>query len=76
MTIKELIAVLEEKIGKRAEVVFHPKHPADMITSQADVSKAKLLLDWDPQVSLEEGIGKVVEWYLKEQSWAKDIKTD
>ncbi len=76
MTINELIAALEKKIGKRAEVVFHPSHPADMITSQADVSKAKSLLDWDPQVSLEEGIGKAVEWYQQERSWAKDIKTE
>ena len=76
MTINELIAALEKKIGKRAEIVFHPKHPADMVTSQADVSKAKSLLDWDPQVSLEEGIGKVVEWYQSEREWVKNIKTD
>ena len=47
-----------------------------MITSQADVSKAKSLLDWDPQVSLEEGIGKIVEWYQSEREWVKEIKTD
>ena len=76
MTINELIAALEKKIGKQAEIVFHPKHPADMITSQADVSKAKSLLDWDPQDSLEEGIGTIVEWYQSEREWVKEIKTD
>ncbi len=76
MTINKLISTIELKIGNKAEVVFHSRHPADMLTSQADVSKAKSLLDWEPQVSLEEGIGKVVEWYLQERSWAKEIKTN
>lgn len=76
MTINELIASLERNIGNRAEIVNHPRHPADMLTSQADVSKAKSLLDWEPQVSLEEGIEKLVQWYQQERSWAKDIKTE
>lgn len=76
MTINELIASLERNIGNRAEIVNHPRHPADMLTSQADVSKAKSLLDWEPQVSLEEGIEKLVQWYQQERFWAKDIKTE
>jgi len=76
MTINELIASLERNIGNRAEIVYHPRHPADMLTSQADVSKAKSLLDWEPQVTLEEGIEKLVQWYQQERSWAKDIKTE
>jgi nucleoside-diphosphate-sugar epimerase len=76
MTINELIVGLEKKIGKQAEIVFHTKHPADMYTSQADVSKAKSLLDWEPKVSLEDGIGKLVDWYQREREWVKNIKTD
>jgi len=76
MTINELIAGMEKKIGKQAEIVFHTKHPADMYTNQADVSKAKSLLDWEPKVSLEDGIEKLVDWYLRERAWVKNIKTD
>lgn len=76
MTINELIASLERNIGNRAEIVNHPRHPADMLTSLADVSKAKSLLDWEPQVTLEEGIEKLVHWYQQERSWTKDIKTE
>jgi len=76
MTINELIVGLEKKIGKQAEIVFHTKHPADMYTSQADVSKAKSLLDWEPKVSLEDGIEKLVDWYQREREWVKNIKTD
>ncbi len=75
ITINELISTLEVIIGKKANVIHHPQHPADMMTSHADVTKAKESLDWDPRVSLNEGIEKTVQWYLDEQSWAKDIKT-
>jgi len=76
MTINELIAGLENKIGKQAEIEFHTKHPADMYTNQADISKAKSLLDWEPKVSLEDGIEKLIDWYQKEREWVKNIKTD
>ena len=76
MTINDLIGSLERIIGNPAKVVKHPPHPADMLTSQADVSKAKSLLDWEPQVSLEDGIRKLVQWYQQERSWTKDIKTE
>jgi len=76
ITINELISTLEAIIGKKANVIHHPQHPADMMTSHADVSKAKEFLGWDPRVSLNEGIEKTVQWYLDEQSWAKDIETD
>jgi len=75
ITINELISSLELVIGKKANVIHHPQHPADMMTSHADVTKAKETLGWDPRVSLNEGIEQTVQWYLDEQSWAKDIKT-
>jgi len=75
MTINSLIDTLEEIIGKKADIVQNPRHPADILTSQADVSKAKQVLGWEPQVSLEDGIQGVVDWYIKERSWAKEIMT-
>jgi nucleoside-diphosphate-sugar epimerase len=76
MKINTLIQKLEGMIDNRAEIVQHPRHPADLLTSQADVSKAKAILNWEPKVSLDEGIKRVVEWYQKERSWASKIETD
>lgn len=75
ITINELISILEEKIDKKAEIERYPRHPADAMTNQADVSKANELLGWEPQVSLEEGISRMVEWYEEERGWAKEIDT-
>lgn len=76
LEINSLIDSLEKIIGKKAHIVQHPRHMADILTSQADVSKAKKILGWEPRISLEEGIQKVVDWYVGERSWVKDIKTD
>ena len=75
MTVNHLISQLEEIIGKKAEIVQHPRHKADLLTSQANVAKAEQVLGWEPEISLEEGVRRTVEWYLKERSWAVNIIT-
>jgi UDP-glucuronate 4-epimerase len=73
--INDLISIMEEVIGKRAEVVHLPADPADMLASWADTTKARQLLGWQPKVDLHEGITRMVKWYNAERSWAKDIFT-
>lgn len=75
ITINQLIAMLENELNKKAAVEYHPRHPADMLANQADVSKAQEILGWEPQVPLNEGVRRLVDWYLQERSWAKDIQT-
>ncbi len=73
ITMNALIAMLEERIGRKAVVEIHPPNPADMLTNWADVSKARRLLDWQPQVGLSEGVGRFVDWYERERAWAKEV---
>lgn len=73
ITINNLIKLAEELVGKKAIVEYGPPDLADMRSNWADVSKARQLLGWQPQVGLREGIGKLVEWYRSERAWAKDI---
>jgi nucleoside-diphosphate-sugar epimerase len=75
ITINKMIGILEEKIGKRAMVTHHAFHPADVRANHADVSKAKDLLGWRPQVGLDEGISHLVDWYMQEREWASQIET-
>jgi nucleoside-diphosphate-sugar epimerase len=75
ISMNALIALLEERIGRRAIIERHPSNPAEMLTSWADVSKARKLLDWKPQINLETGVARLVEWYLAERAWARLIQT-
>jgi len=75
ISLNEMIAILERKIGKKANTVYLPAQKADIRCSQADVSKARRLLGWEAQVSLDEGIQQLVDWYFREQDWAQHVAT-
>ena len=75
ITMNALIALLEERIGRKAILERHPPNLADMPTNHADVTKAAKLLGWKPKVGLEEGLTRLVDWYRAERSWASKIQT-
>lgn len=73
ITMNDLIALIERKVGRTAQIVHHPFPPADMTANLADVSKAGQLLGWEPQVGLEEGLERTIAWYNAERHWASKI---
>src|SRR5512141_3489289 len=75
ITINGLIRLLEEVIGRKADVQYGPPNLADMFTNWADVSKAGRLLGWEPQFNMRAGAEKLVEWYNREREWASTILT-
>ena len=75
ITINSLIKLVEDVVGKKADVVYGPPDLADMRSNWADVSKAGQMLGWEPQYDMRAGVEKLVEWYNAERAWAKDIDT-
>jgi nucleoside-diphosphate-sugar epimerase len=73
--INDLLRMMEGMIGKQAEVVHLPFHKADMLANWADIRKARRMLQWEPQVGLEEGVQKLVDWYNTERAWARRVQT-
>lgn len=75
ITINDLVTLIEDITGKKAIVQHGPPNPADMFTNWADVSKARALLGWSPEYDMRRGTEELVEWYMWERAWAKDILT-
>jgi nucleoside-diphosphate-sugar epimerase len=75
ITINNLIEMFEASLRKKANITYIPFHPADVTENVADVSKAKKLLNWEPRINLHEGVQNLVDWYLQEREWVKDIAT-
>ena len=75
ITINNLIALIEDVVGKKAIVDYGPAVMADMRSNWADVRKAGELLGWKPQVDMREGVRRLAEWYNEEQDWARDVLT-
>ncbi|PYS23697.1 MAG: epimerase [Acidobacteria bacterium] len=61
--LRELISLLENALGKRAEIDRQPTQPGDVPQTFADITKAQRLLGYNPQMQIEEGIKKFVEWF-------------
>src|SRR3989339_226614 len=59
----DYIAEIEKNLGKRAKKNMMPMQPGDVPVSSADISKAEKMLGYKPQVTVEEGIKRFVEWY-------------
>ena len=74
VSMNSVIAQIETGLGKQAVIDQKPFHKADMKSTWADITKAKRLLDWEPKVSLEDGIRKTVEWHQSNRAWLNDIR--
>ena len=64
--IRELIERLESAFGKKARVKQFDGRPEDLPITFADLTKAKKLLGYEPQVSFDDGIPEYVSWF---KSW-------
>ena len=62
-SLNQMIESIEKLTGKKANPKYGNKVAADMDVTWADISKAKRLLNWTPQISFEEGFKKLVEWH-------------
>jgi len=74
VSLNTIISKLEDLIGKKAKMDHKPFHVADLMETWADISKAKSLLEWKPQVCLEEGLERSVKWYIENRSWLKEVE--
>lgn len=54
---------LTEALGIHVEPNFGPERAGDIRHSNADISKAKELLGYDPDYSFEQGIRLAIDWY-------------
>ena len=54
---------LTKAIGKDIEPIFGPDRPGDIKHSNADISKAKRLLGYDPEYNFARGLSEAIEWY-------------
>ena len=63
--LKEVIRIIETLAAKKAKVNYKPAAKGDMKDTWAEVGKARAYLNYSPKVSLEEGLGKYLAWYMK-----------
>jgi len=66
ISLLDLVTTINKLLGTSFEPVFKPTRPGDVKHSRADISKAGQLLGYEPQVLLEAGLLRTIEWLRSE----------
>jgi len=61
--VLELIALLEEALGRKATRNFLPMQAGDVVATYADVESLQRVTGFKPHTSMREEIARFVEWY-------------
>lgn len=68
--IKDFVSVLEKHLNRKAIIEFAPMNKEEMVCTFADCEKLFSYIGFKPQTTIEEGLKKTVNWFLKEYSIA------
>lgn len=63
ITLRDFIHLVEDVVGKQANIAQEPEKPGDVPVTCADITKARRLLDYEPTTSVREGMQAFWEWY-------------
>lgn len=61
-SLLEFVNKIESFTGKKLDISYDDWRPSDQKVYVSDISKLKRVLDWQPKINVDEGIGKIVKW--------------
>ncbi len=74
MSLLELLAYLEEFFGKKIDVKYSDWRPGDQPVYISDISKAKEVLQWEPKITVREGVQKLYDWVVENKEMFKNLE--
>jgi UDP-glucose 4-epimerase len=73
VSINTLAGVVQDVVGRSAPVEHHADRPGDVRRLYADMGKARALLGYEPRVSLEDGLRRLLDWYRAQPSSPEEL---
>jgi UDP-glucuronate 4-epimerase len=70
--LMDMINLIEDGIGRKAELNLLPMQPGDVPATYADISRAQSKLGFEPTTPINVGVPKFCEWYLAHPEFAED----
>ena len=67
ISLNQLLRVMNGIVGTNLQAIYKEERAGDVKDSQADITKAKRLLGYEPTVSLEEGLKHTLKWCRSER---------
>ena len=71
--IQTLATVVRDQLAPELELEYAERYDADAEHTHADVSKARELIDYNPEYTIREGVRKFVDWYKANQEWYEPL---
>lgn len=68
VTLNELLAELKSAMSSLVDPIHEPNRQGDVRETKADISKARLMLDYIPQVTWKQGLRPTLDYYAKSSS--------
>lgn len=66
-TLNQLVTSLNEILGTELDPRYEPPRPGDVKHSEADISRARELIGYEPKVGFREGLRRTAEWFRSPQ---------
>lgn len=63
VSLNEALSIIKDVTGRELNIEQRPMQPGDVQITNADVSKARRMLDYNPCTSFRDGMGVFYEWY-------------
>jgi UDP-glucose 4-epimerase len=64
--VLELAELVGKVMGQKPAIEMAPARPGELFRSSLDVSKARRMLGWQPEVGFDDGLPQLVDWFRKE----------
>jgi len=67
LSLLELVAMLNQKFGRKLECTMEDWRPGDQPVFISNIAKAKADFGWSPQVNVDHGVDRLIEWIKANQ---------
>ncbi|GJM17016.1 MAG: NDP-sugar dehydratase or epimerase [Thermodesulfobacteriota bacterium] len=64
--IIDLANIMRELLGNGVEIVFEPERAGEIKRNYSDITKARRMLGFNPEVEIKEGTTRVFDWFMKQ----------
>lgn len=72
-SLNYLIKSIEKGLNNKAEIIFENMNKLDMCDTLPNTKKANALLNWKPEIDLDEGISKTINWHIENRELVSKI---
>jgi UDP-glucuronate 4-epimerase len=63
----QFVQILEELVGRKAEIVDTPTPASEPLITFADISRARKLLGYEPKINVRQGLTRFIDWMRREK---------